>query len=151
MGDAHQLTSNQPSPPPPPPKKKKKKKKKKILTSKWLPFLLLFIKIPVARAVVQFTSWLKEVNFSLSYWVKWFVYAWIFNQFTKSAAPRKKAVSTLLLNWEKASFVFYADFRWLPEKSIIKKKLFVVLRSTISCLINTHIKNKCCCFCFLSY
>ena len=38
------------------------------------------------------------------------------------AAPRKKAVSALLLNWEKASFVFYADFRWLPEKSIIKKK-----------------------------
>ena len=38
-----------------------------------------------------------------------------------AAAPRKKAVSALLLNWEKASFVFYADFRWLPEKSIIKK------------------------------
>ena len=66
-----------------------------------------------------------------------------------SAAPRKKAVSALLLNWEKASFVFYADFRWLPEKSIIKKKIFVVLRSTISCLMNTDIKNKCCCFVFL--
>ena len=30
--------------------------------------------------------------------------------YARSAAPRKKAVSALLLNWEKASFVFYADF-----------------------------------------
>ena len=54
-----------------------------------------------------------------------------------SAAPRKKAVSALLLNWEKASFVFYADFRWLPEKSIIKKKIICGIKK-YHIMLNKH-------------
>ena len=66
-----------------------------------------------------------------------------------SAAPKEKSSICTIAELRKSQFCVLRWFSLITWKVNNKKKLFVVLRSTISCLINTHIKNKCCCFVFL--